>query len=58
MQEGQLAPFAPPSPEMMQLFLALSRSSSETNRFLGLFAQTVSPVDFFAPSSMQMILNT
>jgi len=53
----QLAAFAPPSPEMMQLFSALARSPSRTNRFLGLFAQTVSPADFFAPDSMQTILN-
>ena len=49
----QLAPFAPPPPEMIQLFAALASNPADTNRFLGLFAQTVSPVEFFAPSNLQ-----
>jgi 2-polyprenyl-6-methoxyphenol hydroxylase-like FAD-dependent oxidoreductase len=52
----QLAPFAPPPPEMLQLFAALSHNPVETSRFLGLFAQTVSPVEFFAPDNLQRIV--
>ncbi len=52
----QLAPFAPPSPEMLQLFVALSHNPVETSRFLGLFAQTVSPAEFFAPDNLQRIM--
>ena len=52
----QLAPFAPPPPELVQLFAALARDQAETDRFLGLFAQTVSPVEFFAPSNLQRIV--
>jgi len=52
----QLAPFAPPPPEMIQLFAALASNPAETNRFLGLFAQTVSPTEFFAPSNLQRII--
>ena len=52
----QLAPFAPPPPEMLQLFVALSHNPAETRRFLGLFAQTVSPVEFFAPDNLQRIV--
>jgi 2-polyprenyl-6-methoxyphenol hydroxylase-like FAD-dependent oxidoreductase len=52
----QLAPFAPPPPEMLQLFSALAHSPIETDRFLGLFAQTVSPADFFAPDNLQRII--
>jgi hypothetical protein len=52
----QLAPFAPQPPEMIQLFTALAYNPAETNRFLGLFAQTVSPVEFFAPSNLQRII--
>jgi 2-polyprenyl-6-methoxyphenol hydroxylase-like FAD-dependent oxidoreductase len=52
----QLAPFAPPPPEMMQLFAALAQDPAETDRFLGLFAQTVSPVEFFAASNLQRIV--
>ncbi len=53
----QLAPFAPPSPEMVQLFAALAQNPAETDRFLGLFAQTVSPTEFFAPSNLQKIVS-
>ena len=52
----QLAPFAPPSPEMLQLFGALASNPAETNHFLGLFAQTVSPAEFFAPDNLQRII--
>jgi hypothetical protein len=52
----QLAPFAPPSPEMIRLFAALASNPAEINRFLGLFAQTVSPVEFFAPDNLQRII--
>jgi hypothetical protein len=51
----QLAPFAPPPPEMVTLFGALGGNQAETNRFLGVFAQTVSPADFFSPESMGRI---
>jgi flavin-dependent dehydrogenase len=52
----QLAPFAPPPPEMLQLFAALASDSAETSRFLGMFAQTVSPAEFFAPDNLQRII--
>jgi 2-polyprenyl-6-methoxyphenol hydroxylase-like FAD-dependent oxidoreductase len=52
----QLAPCAPPPPEMIQLFAALASNPAETNRFLGLFAQTVSPTEFFAPDNLQRII--
>jgi flavin-dependent dehydrogenase len=52
----QLAPFAPPPPDMLQLFAALAHNPAETHRFLGLFAQTVSPIEFFAPDNLQRII--
>jgi flavin-dependent dehydrogenase len=52
----QLAPFASPPPEMQQLFAALHGNQTETNRFIGLFAQTVPIPEFFAPENRQRII--
>jgi flavin-dependent dehydrogenase len=51
----QLATLAPPPPEMQQLLAALQGNQEQTNRFFGLFAQTVSVPAFFAPENMQLI---
>jgi flavin-dependent dehydrogenase len=53
----QLAPFAPPSPDMLQLFAALATNPAEIKHFLGVFAQTVSPQEFFAPENLQRIIS-
>jgi flavin-dependent dehydrogenase len=52
----QLATLAPPPPEMQRLFAALRGNPEQTDRFFGLFAQTVSVPEFFAPDNMQRIL--
>lgn len=51
----QLATLAPPPPQMQQLFAALVGNQEQTNRFFGIFAQTVSVPNFFAPENMQKI---
>ncbi len=51
----QMATLAPLSPEMQQLVTALRGNQEQTNRFFGLFAQTVSVPEFFAPENMQRI---
>jgi flavin-dependent dehydrogenase len=51
----QLATLAPPSSEMQQLLAALKGNQEQTNRFFGIFAQTVSIPEFFAPENMQKI---
>jgi hypothetical protein len=51
----QLATLAPPPPEMQKLLAALRRNQEQTNRFFGLFAQTVSVPAFFATENMQQI---
>ena len=51
----QLATLAPPSPEMQQLLVALQGNQEQTNRFFGVFAQTVSVSEFFAPENMHQI---
>jgi flavin-dependent dehydrogenase len=52
----QLATLAPPAPEMQRLFAALQGNQEQTNRFFGIFAQTVSIPAFFAAENMQRIL--
>ena len=51
----QLATLRPPPPEMQQLLGALKGNQKQTNRFFGLFAQTVSVAEFFSPENMQEI---
>ena len=51
----QLATLAPPPPEMQQLLAALKGNQEQTDRFFGIFAQTVSVPEFFAPENMQRI---
>ena len=52
-----LAAFAPPSNEMAALFAALEDKPIETKQFFSVFAQTVSPLKFFAPANITRIMN-
>lgn len=52
----QMAQLAPPTQEVMQLFGALAGNQVETDRYFGVFAQTVSPADFFDPAHLQKLL--
>jgi 2-polyprenyl-6-methoxyphenol hydroxylase-like FAD-dependent oxidoreductase len=52
----QLASFEPPSPEMQQLFVALLGNQTETDRFFGTIAGTVSISEFYSPENMQRIV--
>ena len=54
----QLAPYDPPTPEMMQLFSALRCNQEQIDRFWGVFAGTVRVQDFFSPESVASILAT
>ena len=51
----QLATLAPPPPEMQELMAALKGNREQTDRFFGIFAQTVSVPEFYAPENMQKI---
>ncbi|HEY7068289.1 MAG TPA: NAD(P)/FAD-dependent oxidoreductase [Chloroflexota bacterium] len=53
----QLASLEPPPPELQQLFSALRWNQTETNRFFGTFAGTVSIAEFFAPENVQRIVD-
>ena len=52
----QLATLAPPPPEMQQLLAALQGNQEQTNRYFGIFAQTVSVSEFFAADNVNKIL--
>jgi hypothetical protein len=48
----QQATLEPPSREALQLFEAISHSQEAIDAFLGLFAQTNDPGDFFSPGNL------
>ena len=52
----QLATFEPPPPDMLQLFGALSASQADTDRFIGVLAQSVPVQEFFAPDNIERIV--
>jgi 2-polyprenyl-6-methoxyphenol hydroxylase-like FAD-dependent oxidoreductase len=52
----RLATLEPPPPLMQQLFAALQRNQSETNRFFGTLAGTVPMREFFSPENMQRVI--
>lgn len=51
-----MARFAPPEPEMVALYGALQSSQDDTDAFLGLVTEAVSPTGFFAPGNIERIL--
>jgi flavin-dependent dehydrogenase len=51
----RLATLAPPQSDMLQLLDALRTNQEQTNRFFGLFAQTVPVPEFFSPDNMKRI---
>ncbi len=52
----QLAALEPPPPELEPLYAALRWDQAEADRFLGTFAGTVSPAEFFAPENVARIV--
>lgn len=51
-----MAQLAPPTDEIIQLFVALSGNQAQIDRYFGVFGQTVSPADFFSPGNLQAIM--
>ena len=47
----------PPTQEFIDLFTALQYSPEDTSDYFGIFAQSVSAADFFAPENMQRIID-
>jgi hypothetical protein len=50
------ATLEPPGLDALQLFAAIQRSQQATDAFLGLFAQTTRPADFFSPTNMNKLM--
>lgn len=55
---AQMAELAPPPPEIMQLFGALQHNQEDTDRYFGVFAQTVPVTEFFDPANLTRIVTT
>ncbi len=53
----QMATFAPPDPDMLALYGALRGNQEDTDAFIGLITEAVSPAQFFAPENIHRILN-
>ena len=54
----QQATLDPPTAEALQLFGTIHKSQEATNAFLGLFAQTTSPGEFFSPANLGKLMAT
>lgn len=52
----ELAKFAPPTPDKLELYSALQGNRRDTEAFLGTVSEAVSPTDFFAPDNLARIL--
>jgi flavin-dependent dehydrogenase len=52
----QMAQFAPTPPEMLAVFDALRDNREDTDRYFGVFAQTVPVGEFFNPENLQRIV--
>jgi flavin-dependent dehydrogenase len=52
----QQATLQPPEPGTLQLLAAIHKSQHATDAFLGLFAQTTRPADFFSPANISQLL--
>ncbi|MGB8855546.1 MAG: NAD(P)/FAD-dependent oxidoreductase [Burkholderiales bacterium] len=54
----QMASLAAPPAEMMAVFEALRHNQADTDRYFGVFAQTVPVGEFFDPANLQRIVTT
>lgn len=52
----QMATFAPPPPDMLAIYEALRGNQEDTDAFIGLITEAVSPIQFFAPENVHRIL--
>ncbi len=50
-----MARLAPPTEDVIKLVMALAQNQAQTDRYFGLFGQTVTPTDFFSPENMAQI---
>jgi hypothetical protein len=52
---AQMAQLAPAPPEVLGLFNALRHNPQDTDRYFGVFAQTVPVAEFFDPANLARI---
>lgn len=50
-----MARLAPPTDDVVRLFMGLAASQRQTDRYFGVFGQTVSPTDFLSEANLQDI---
>jgi len=50
-----MAQLAPPTEDVVKLFVALASNQPQLDRYYGVFGQTVTPADFFGPENMAEI---
>jgi 2-polyprenyl-6-methoxyphenol hydroxylase-like FAD-dependent oxidoreductase len=53
----QMAELAPPTEDIIKLFVALAGNQGQTDRYFGVFGQTVTPGDFFGPENMARLFS-
>jgi len=53
----QFATLAPFPPELAALFEYVQQDPVESRRVVGLFAQTVSPAEFFSPDNLSRLMS-
>jgi 2-polyprenyl-6-methoxyphenol hydroxylase-like FAD-dependent oxidoreductase len=51
----EMGKLAPPTEDVIKLFMALAGNQKQTDRYYGIFGQTVTPAEFFGPDNMAQI---
>jgi 2-polyprenyl-6-methoxyphenol hydroxylase-like FAD-dependent oxidoreductase len=51
----EMAKLAPPTEDVIKLFMALAGNQPQADRYYGVFGQTVTPGDFFGPANMAQL---
>ena len=51
----EMAKLAPPTEDVIKLFVALAGNQKQIDRYYGVFGQTVTPAEFFGPDNMAQI---
>jgi flavin-dependent dehydrogenase len=52
----QMAELLPPTDDLIRILTALATNQAQTDRYFGLFGQTVTPGDFFGPENLKLLL--
>jgi hypothetical protein len=52
-----MAELLPPTEDIIKMFVALAGNQVQTDRYFGVFGQTVTPDEFFGPENMAGLLS-